>query len=1042
MKTIMEMTAKQIKHHRAKPALKMAACFLASTFLLAGPLPVNGTYTCYAYEQLLDKAVIFKSDMVWRADDKGDYSVPVLTSGTHEPSHAVAASGTIESITANWIFEGKATLEVSANNGKNYVQAVNGVPLDFSQDSKLAAYSGKQLMWRAIVFPDSHISEIRIGYTDASGVAGNLGTPELAGFKFRKLAVIARTLSGSEGDEAISEDLFNHQVRVVVEETSLRGGLQADEAISIYCEGGIEADFKDIRFTAADGKRVLPHYLESVSGLSPERAAVFWVKIPQIPPKGVPIYMYYGNAHAKDISAPEDVFYVYDDFSKAELNAEKWDAAPYAGGSYALNNGLLKLDAVTLKSKNYPINNAIIEFSAALEPAGEIRAIIRGSSDNPARTQIAYASVSKDIEHSIVIGSIVKVNTPSPPNPNTLYHYRVIAKGQDLDFARYSITTPWFSDKQAQIRYTDTNGLERGYLGIATAGAGRGDRVAYIDWIRVRALADVEPALTKPGDQEKVNTAWFSGTALTSTHALTTGPAGHTAKAVYMTPLIKTACNISAVLLSLQGPDTTDMKDITISLSLDNGLTWLERCTNNKSYNAAEDFNANRLLKARLDIKMPVLGQPSVEIQAIKLLYSQGPVVKAENVSYKGATGPNGTYIAGDILYVEWDNSAKGDNNPDIISASCNLKVFEGPEALEMRDKNQDNKWTARHQFADGIKAVGNAYVMASNACGITVQDGHILVVNTREGISAVVEEEPEQVQDMPADTAITEEPLADTVHEQEDAGNLVFDQAGTFTLKEDLAGKNLIIGSGTGAHVSRVIIKDTISPYCKDIIIRKGGELVQANDQAQHITGDLIIQDGGTLTNLPNKASKQYTININARNIVLKPGSTVSAYAKGYSAGEARKAGAGRAGGKYISKASRGGGNEATERVPSELGAGGSGSQKAKGGAGGGSISLTAREEFSISGIINADGQAGEASLDKLYDGAGGAGGSIYLAAQKFSGAGAQITATGGSGNKSGGAGAGGRIHIKAPSGKISGTLNANGGSGLETNAGSVIVE
>ena len=129
-------------------------------------------------------------------------------------------------------------------------------------------------------------------------------------------------------------------------------------------------------------------------------------------------------------------------------------------------------------------------------------------------------------------------------------------------------------------------------------------------------------------------------------------------------------------------------------------------------------------------------------------------------------------------------------------------------------------------------------------------------------------------------------------------------------------------------------------------------------------------------------------------------------------------------------------------KRMPKELGSGGAGSGSAKGGAGGGVIRLVAKQEFSLSGIINADGKAGAVATDNTYDAAGGSGGSIYLEANKFSGSGAKITATGGSGNKTGGAGGGGRIHIKAPAGKISGTLNANGGSGQDSGAGSVIVE
>jgi hypothetical protein len=252
-----------------------------------------------------------------------------------------------------------------------------------------------------------------------------------------------------------------------------------------------------------------------------------------------------------------------------------------------------------------------------------------------------------------------------------------------------------------------------------------------------------------------------------------------------------------------------------------------------------------------------------------------------------------------------------------------------------------------------------------------------------------------------------------------------------------------LVIGDGTGKTVSTVVLKAGINAGSGEILIRKGGKLIQANRLPQTIVGDLIIEDEGALTHKENKTEKQYQVDLTARNIILKPGAMVSARAKGYSGGEERQAGLGHAGGKFRMKAASGGKhNYDTVKMPRELGSGGAGSGSAKGGAGGGVIKLVAQQEFSLSGIASADGESGATASGKNQNAAGGAGGSIYLEASKFSGSGAKITATGGSGNVTGGAGGGGVIHIKASSGKISGTINANGGSGEDSSSGSVIVE
>ena len=280
-----------------------------------------------------------------------------------------------------------------------------------------------------------------------------------------------------------------------------------------------------------------------------------------------------------------------------------------------------------------------------------------------------------------------------------------------------------------------------------------------------------------------------------------------------------------------------------------------------------------------------------------------------------------------------------------------------------------------------------------------------------------------------------------------------------TISTSSDISFKTLTIGDGTGQRTSRLILYHDIDPTCTAIIIRKGGQLIQANTSEQSISGDLTIESGGILTHLENDEAKLYQINFTAQNIILKSDGLITAQAKGYAGGDVRADGKGKSRGKYKamcasggSHGGRGGGTEESEleaeiygqyREPQDLGSGGAGSFYVKGGRGAGVIKLTAREDFSISGRINADGQDGERSSDNEYDAGGGAAGSIYLQAGRFSGSGAEITAHGGSGYISGGGGGGGRIHIKAPAGKISGTLNANGGPGAKKGfGGSVIVE
>jgi hypothetical protein len=109
----------------------------------------------------------------------------------------------------------------------------------------------------------------------------------------------------------------------------------------------------------------------------------------------------------------------------------------------------------------------------------------------------------------------------------------------------------------------------------------------------------------------------------------------------------------------------------------------------------------------------------------------------------------------------------------------------------------------------------------------------------------------------------------------------------------------------------------------------------------------------------------------------------------------------------------------------PANLGSGGGAGQGA-GGAGGGLIQITAGGLLRVDGRISAGGANGL----NPHSG-GGAGGTISLAAQVWSGSGS-ITANGGAGEPfDGGGGGGGRIAIYCASDLFTGTLAALGGAG-----------
>ncbi|MCK4658828.1 MAG: hypothetical protein KAV82_04835, partial [Phycisphaerae bacterium] len=123
----------------------------------------------------------------------------------------------------------------------------------------------------------------------------------------------------------------------------------------------------------------------------------------------------------------------------------------------------------------------------------------------------------------------------------------------------------------------------------------------------------------------------------------------------------------------------------------------------------------------------------------------------------------------------------------------------------------------------------------------------------------------------------------------------------------------------------------------------------------------------------------------------------------------------------------SGGGGVYGSVIEPAHLGSGGgrSSGYGYNGGAGGGVIKLTVGGVLTLDGTISACGNAGSADR-----GGGGAGGSIWIAADTLAGSG-DVTANGGSGHSHGGGGAGGRIAFHYDDNTLSGAITAYGGPG-----------
>ncbi|HQP91414.1 MAG TPA: DUF2341 domain-containing protein, partial [Candidatus Omnitrophota bacterium] len=652
-------------------------------------------------QQKASESLIYQSPIV--------FSLPDITSETYEATSDIKLSSNIDTLTATWEFKGNVVLEVSANGGANYVPAVFGVPVDF-RIKEFSSFAGKSLKWRAKLSDGSVLKKVKLVYTTASGIKSSFGSPELSGFNLRKPIYIGYPSSYSK---KVTGDLFNYQIRVNVGEAS--GG-------DVNCGAKIKSDFNDIRFTAQDGETPLSFYLEEVRGTAPNRVATFYVKVPQIPKNGLTIYMYYGKAKADDLSSGEKTFDLFDNFQGKALDDKKW-----------------KNESGRIISREFKLKDGVLEYQALLAQDNKLGGIVRSGAEDETISVVSTDQAGES--HSLYIGKEKAAGSKKSIPVNTFYNYRVTSNGRNIVFQRFDLE---FAKTQDDVS-SDKAVLKEGNIGLFCSEAPTNKNTFY-KWVRVRQFAEYEPVVSGAGKEESVALPIFSGTSLNENGdiVLASIDGKYLSNGSYTIPLLATSHNVSAMVAKIK----SSAGKISMSMSADGGNVWKENCEAGKIYYAPRDFTAGTDLLLMANIGASGTNS-SPSIQGLKLEYSMAPVIDSLNIYCSGATGEGGVYNFGDSLVVEWDNSAKGDNNPDIISAKCNLQAFGGPAEISLTDdglsgdkKKGDNIYSTILKLPQGMTLMGNAYVTVANSYGTASKASPSLSIDTNTAASGAAASE------------------------------------------------------------------------------------------------------------------------------------------------------------------------------------------------------------------------------------------------------------------------------------------------------------
>ena len=176
---------------------------------------------------------------------------------------------------------------------------------------------------------------------------------------------------------------WKHKYELLISNPSSTANVQVQ--FSLPYKIGMRADFRDIRFSDKNGKR-LYYYIESYTAFS---SSSVWVKLPS---NDSNIFLYYGNGQAVSESSPENVFDFWEPWNS--LSSSRWSIIH---GSASVSGGALSVGSATL--------NSIVESVQTFSPG----TLVEARAYHPAinRTIIGFRSTSSQKAgawHGTVLG--------------------------------------------------------------------------------------------------------------------------------------------------------------------------------------------------------------------------------------------------------------------------------------------------------------------------------------------------------------------------------------------------------------------------------------------------------------------------------------------------------------------------------------------------------------------------------------------------------------------------------------------------------------
>jgi hypothetical protein len=323
----------------------------------------------------------------------------------------------------------------------------------------------------------------------------------LIGWNRRKQLTVNGSSAGSQSD---------YQMKLTVNQSN-----GTDSAGVVYLGGNVQTTFNDLRFAKSDGTTLLPYWIESITGTTPNQVATVWIKLAPSPdtisvsPGTYNFYIYYSNTGASSATNGIDTFVFFDDFESGTLDTNKWATQLMYGSmgirtDYKYGNYSYGSDQGPSQGCCYP--NSIIydqnHYFMKLPDGDNIQYLVSMKT----RRWITTAWYSY-----CYIGFGGSNIAYTLPYDGVWYNYDIILKRTSSSNINYQVAVNGSWETAANITITQGTILP---FGIQTNHYGPGDNSVYVrsDDFRVRNYISPEPAFSTTGTEE----IGISATSITS----------------------------------------------------------------------------------------------------------------------------------------------------------------------------------------------------------------------------------------------------------------------------------------------------------------------------------------------------------------------------------------------------------------------------------------------------------------------------------------------------------------------------------------------